>query len=628
MPRQPVAAAPAITVPPILAFVLAIVVLYFGRQMLVPLALALLFAFLLSPVVKAIQHLRVPRMPAVLVVLTVAFALIVGTGWVVSDQLIDIVNELPRYRDNIHAKIVAVQAPGSLSKLLNSIEDLGKELTSAPPSQPRAAPPKLAKSARSAKSAAPLPDTPSVPQKVELVQPPPNALQSLRNFTEPLIAPLETAGLVVIFTLFMLVDQEDLRNRLLGLIGQQQIHLTTKAMDDAAKRVSRYLMMQFLVNATFGAVVAAGLFLIGVPNVLLWGVMAMILRFLPYVGPVIAAALPFLLAVATKEGWQSPLLVLGMFLVIELITGNLVEPMVYGAHTGLSAVAILVAAVFWTALWGPVGLILSTPLTVCLSVLGRYSPHLQFLDILLGDEPVLSSDVLFYQRLLALDQREALGIVELYLKDKPLVELYDRVIVPALAMAEQDRHGGQLDADRFDFMVQNIHEFVTELSESAAGQSTRRTDRLVVPAEETERVMRKECRVFSLAAHDAADELTAAMLAQLVGKEGFPALAFPHTEAVVELLEGLAPQGGDIIVVSSVPPLALAHARKMAQNIHEAFPDVALVVGLWSYSSTAPRTLERLQESTGSVVAITMADAVKQITSSPVASDTPALSEI
>ncbi len=621
MPRQP-NETPIATVPPVLAFVLAIVVLYFARQILVPVALALLFSFLLSPVVKAIQHLRVPRMVAVVFVLAVAFCLAVGTGWGVTDQLIDIINELPLYRDNIHAKIVAAQAPGSVSKLVSSLEDLGKELTSTPPSQPRAAPRKLAKSAR---NATPTVDTPVTPQKVELVEPPPNALQSLRNFAGPIVGPLETAGLVLIFTLFMLIDQQDLRNRLLGLIGQQQIHLTTKAMDDAAKRVSRYLTMQFVVNATFGAVIALGLFFIGIPNVLLWGVIAMLLRFLPYVGPVMAAALPFMLAVATKEGWQGPLLVLGLFLIVEIITGNFVEPLVYGAHTGLSAVAILVAAVFWTALWGPVGLILSTPLTVCLSVLGRYSPHLQFLDILLGDEPVLSPGALFYQRLLALDQREALGIVETYLKDKPLVELYDQVIVPALAMAEQDRHGGQLESKREDFVVQSIHEFVTELSESSAAKGPRRADRQIVPAEETGRAVRKECRVFSLAANDAADEITAAMLAQLVGREGFPSLAFPFTDAVVELLDGLAPQAGDIICVSSVPPLALTNARKMSQEIHEAFPEVTLFVGLWSYPATTSKTLERLQESTGSIVLTTMAEAVRQIARMP-AAPVPALS--
>ncbi len=592
-----------------IAFIIAIAVLYFARQILIPLALALLFAFLLSPVVKWLERGRIPRTAAVLVVILFAFAFLAGAGWVVTGQLLEVVNELPQYRDNIHAKMVAAQAPGPVSRLINNLEDLGKEFTTAPPTQPQAAPRTPAKSARSGASAQ---DGLRPPQRVEVVQPTPNALQSLRNFVGPLLGPLETGVLVLIFTIFMLIDQADLRNRILRLFGQQQLHLTTKALDDAASRVSRYLMLQFLVNAGFGTVTGLGLFLIGVPSFLLWGVLAMFLRFLPYVGPVIAGFLPFMLAVATMEGWHGPLLVFGLFLVVELLTGNAVEPLVYGPHTGLSAVALLVTAVFWTALWGPVGLILSTPLTVCLSVLGRYSPHLQFLDILLGDEPVLTPDALFYQRLLALDQREALAIIEGFLRDNPLVRLYDEVMIPALAMAEQDRHGGELEPRREEFITQSIHEFVTELAE-VGPRVSRRKDRTLVPDTDVTQRQTKENRVFCLAAHDLADEITGAMFAQLTEREGYPTLAFPYTEAPVELLAGLMPQAGDVICVSSVPPIAVTHARNVGQAISEAFPEVKLVVGLWNYPATSTRTLERLQQSTGSVVATSLADALQCI---------------
>ncbi len=608
MPRQTSAPAAA-TGSPLIALTIAVAALYFARDILIPLALALLFAFLLSPVVKAIQSWRVPRVPAVLIVLLVAFGILGGTGWIVTAQLVEIMKDLPRFRSNIRAKVVAVETPGRFSRMMESFEDLGKEITTAPPTQPRAAPRRPAKSVKEAPAA----ETPATPQRVEVVEPPPNALQSLRNLLGPLLTPLGNAGLVVIFTIFMLIDQEDLRNRLLGLIGQRQIHLTTKAMDDAAQRVSRYILLQFLVNATYGSVIAIGLFFLGVPSFLLWGVMAMLFRFVPYVGPVLAGALPFLLAVATTEGWRTPVSVFLLFLIVELITGNAVEPKVYGAHTGLSAVAILVAAVFWTALWGPVGLILSTPLTVCLSVLGRYSPHLQFLDILLGDAPVLPPDALFYQRLLALDQREALTIIESYLKDHPLVDLYDQVVVPALAMAEQDRHGGQLASRHEEFIIQSIHEFVTELGD--ANPKRRPKDRLLVPEEDPKPGERIQNRVFCVAAHDAADEITAAMMAQLAEREGFPTLAFPFTESVVDLLEGLAPQAGDVICVSSVPPLAITHARTLSQAVHEAFPEAALIVGLWGYPAGTPRTIERLQESTGGVVATTLSDAIGQVRS-------------
>ena len=611
MPRQSTAPT-ASTGSPLIGLTIAVAALYFARDILIPLALALLFAFLLSPVVKAIQSWRVPRVPAVLLVLLVAFGVVGGTGWIVTVQLVEIMKDLPRFRNNIHAKVVAVESPGRFSKLLESFEDLGKEITTTPPSQPRAEPRRPAKSAKEAPPA----ETSVAPQKVEVVEPPPNALQSLRNLLGPLVTPAGNAGLVVIFTIFMLIDREDLRNRLLGLIGQRQIHLTTKAMDDAAQRVSRYILLQFLVNTAYGVVIAMGLFFLGVPSFLLWGVLATLFRFIPYVGPVAAGALPFLLAVATTEGWRTPASVFLLFLIVELITGNAVEPKVYGAHTGLSAVAILVAAVFWTALWGPVGLILSTPLTVCLSVLGRYSPHLQFLDILLGDTPVLPPDALFYQRLLALDQREALTIIESYLKDRSLVDLYDQVIVPALAMAEQDRHGGQLGTRHEEFIIQSIHEFVTELGD--ATPKRRPKDRMLVPEEDPKPSARIETRVFCVAAHDAADEITAAMMAHLAEREGFPTLAFPYAESIVELLEGLAPQAGDVICVSSVPPLALTHARTLSQSIREAFPEARLIVGLWGYPAGTSRTIERLQESTGSVVTTTLSDAMQQVRS-PVA---------
>ncbi len=247
-----------------------------------------------------------------------------------------------------------------------------------------------------------------------------------------------------------------------------------------------------------------------------------------------------------------------------------------------------------------------------MSVLGRYSPHLQFLEILLGDDPALPLDALLYQRLLALDQRDALAIVETFLKDKPLVDLYDQVIVPALAMAEQDRHGGQLDARREEFIVQSIHEFVTELSENpVAAAAASKKVRDSIPEADPARAQLRKNRFFCLAAHDSADEITAAMLAQLAEREGFPALAFPYMESPVELIEGLAPQPGDIICVSSVPPLALTHARTVSQGLHEAFPEVTLLVGLWAYPAATSRTIERLQQASGSTVVTTMASALK-----------------
>ena len=612
MARKPAIAAGSNMIP-MAAFVIAVAVLYFARQILIPFALALLCAFLLSPAVKRLESWYIPRIAAIVLVMIAACGALGGLGWVVTDQLVQIINDLPEYRENIDHKMAAIRAPGSLTKLAKNVQDLGKELTTSPPSQPPVATPR--KPARSARAATPVPLDANGPLKVEVIEPQPNALQSLRNFVGPLLGPLETAGIVIVFTLFMLIDREDLRNRLLSLIGQRQLHRTTKALDDAAQRVSRFLLMQFLVNTGFGTLVALGLYLIGVQSFILWGVMALFLRFLPYVGVTVAGLLPLVLALATTEGWRSPVLVLVLFLVLELVTGNFVEPMVYGAHTGLSSLAILAAVVFWTAIWGPAGLILSTPLTVCLSVLGRYSPHLQFLDVLLGDEPVLSMDALFYQRLLALDHHEALLVAENFLKENSLTSLYDQVILGALAMAEQDRHAGQMDPRREEFVLQSIREIVTELAETDPDARKSNRGRVLL---EPEPAQRQEIRVFCFTAHDAADEIAASMIAQVAERAGFPALAFPFVESPAELIEGLAPQPGDLVCISSIPPLALTHARRMAEQIREALPQIPLVIGLWCYPTTSSRTLLALQETTNSTVVTSLAAAVTQFKATPV----------
>lgn len=582
-------------VPPIIGFIVAVAILYFARALLIPFGLALLFAFLLTPIVKRLESWRVPRVMAALLAFAAAFGIFVSLGWVVTNQLVQIITELPRYSDNVHRKVVALQGEsGGVNKLMNTIEGLGKEIAAATTDQ----------------TPKPIPRNPMArdannPLPVQVIEPR-NTLQSIRDIGGQLVAPLGTAGIAIVFTLFMLIDREDLRNRLLRLMGERQLNVTTKAMDDAAQRVSRYILLQFLVNAGFGAVLAIGLSVIGVPSPLLWGVLAMFLRFLPYVGPAIACFMPFALTLAVTEGWHTPILTVALFATTELIVGNFVEPMLYGVHTGLSAVAVLVAAVFWTVLWGPIGLILSTPLTVCLSVLGRYAPQLEFLSILLGDEPVLNDDAIFYQRLLARDHHDAFALLETAAKDKPLVSVFDEIVVPALAMAEQDRHSGLLEAKREEFIVQSINEFVTELSElDRAPDKPRKKGSGSLPEPGGGRAERSG-RIFCVPAHDVADEIAAAMFAQLVNQDGFPALAFPVTEAPAQLLEGLGLLPGDVICISSVPPLALSHARKLTQEVRSALPDVAILVGLWSHTLNSARTYVRFKEALSSTVVTSM----------------------
>ncbi|MGA8763699.1 MAG: AI-2E family transporter, partial [Candidatus Sulfotelmatobacter sp.] len=374
----------------LIAFVLAIAALYFGRQVFIPLALALVLSFLLTPFVVLLEKIRLGRVPSVCAVLVLAFALVGVVSWGVTGQLVEIMIHLPDYKANLDTKIQSlhVSKSGTFSKATATVEELNKELAAVPGEISSGRGPE--KESAAARSARPIP--------VQFAAPASNLIQDLRALLGPLAGPIETAIIVIIFTVFMLVKREDLRNRAIRLAGRGQINLMTQALDDAGQRLSRYLLLQCLVNAGYGFLFGLALYFVKIPHPLLWGVLAALLRFVPYIGTLIAAAFPVAMVLAVFPGWQHAGLTFGVFVVLELVVANIIEPMLYGVHTGISSLAILVAAVFWTTLWGPVGLILSTPLTVCLIVLGRYVPQLKFLEVVLGDEPVLLPEQLFYQR--------------------------------------------------------------------------------------------------------------------------------------------------------------------------------------------------------------------------------------
>jgi predicted PurR-regulated permease PerM len=351
-----------------------IVGLYFTREILIPFAFALTLTFLLNPVVALLQRLHTGRVMSVLTTVLISMAVAGGIGWIIANQLIDVANQLPLYRQNIHAKIEAFHLPvtGQLGQAAESVKEIVRELSSEGPASPASPPQGRTRKQPNA------PPAVESPLPVRMVQPPTSGWTELRDLAPPVLAPLGRAGIVVIFTVFMLFKREDLRDRLLRLVGLGQLNLMTQALDDAAGRVSRYILMQFLVNAGFGTLFGLGLYLIGVPNPALWGVVAGILRIVPYVGTLVAATLPIALSLAVFDGWIRPLLVFLLVAGIELILANFVEPWLYGAHVGISSLALLVTSVFWAVLWGPAGLILATPLTVCVVVLGRYVPQLSF----------------------------------------------------------------------------------------------------------------------------------------------------------------------------------------------------------------------------------------------------------
>ena len=390
---------------------IVIMVLYFGREIIIPIALAILLSFVLAPLVGLLQRLRIPRGLAVVSVVTIAFALIFAMGSLLASQLTLLAGDLPRYQSTISEKIQSFRETtagrGTLERASGMLKDLSKELDK--PKEAATAP------EGSLSSRAP---TPLKPVPVEVRQPDPGALESLQSLISPLLHPLATTGIIVIFVIFILLQREDLRNRLIRLAGSHDLQRTTAALDDAASRLSRLFLIQLLLNGSFGVIIGLGLWLIGVPSAILWGILAAILRFVPYIGAAIAAAFPLALAVAVDPTWTMLLWTVALFVVVEPVVGHVIEPMVYGHSTGLSPVAVVASATFWTALWGPIGLVLATPLTVCLVVLGRHVERLEFLDVMFGDRPALSPPEIFYQRMLAGDPTEASEKAEEFLKER------------------------------------------------------------------------------------------------------------------------------------------------------------------------------------------------------------------
>jgi hypothetical protein len=418
------------------------------------------------------------------------------------------------------------------------------------------------------------------------VVPTANPLESVGT----IFGPIANGLVVAVFTIFMLVSREDLRNRLIKLAGGTRLNPVTKALDETAQRINRYLLLQLLVNAAYGGVIGGVLYVTGIPNAALWGVAASVLRFLPYVGAPLAAIMPILLSLAVFPGWWHALATVGLYLVLELLAANVVEPLLYGSHVGLSPLAILVSAVFWTLIWGFPGLILATPLTVCLVVLGRHSRRLSFLNVLLGDEPVLAPHIQYYQRLLAADQNEAGQVLEQHLKEHSLEETYSSVLFPALSLAEQDRHRREFDEDTEIFLYQTTRELIEEYGELNDEPS----QELSEPVLSDQLASRKRIGVLCVPAKDQADEIAALMLCQLLEQEGFSGqyLAVESPQATLQEINAAQPQ---IVCISALPPFALAQAKALYLKVRHAMPDVQVVICLWLFEGDIKKTEDRFR---------------------------------
>jgi len=574
--------------------------LYLAKGVLAPMALAVLLSFLLSPVCDWLERLRLGRVPAVVVTAIVGFAVLGAATWTVVVQMTDLAPKLPEYENNLKAKLHAANArvSAALSKVTSTAQGMSENLPQIGPAQ------------------APQ-GTTEWPYSVRVITSPASPLQVFGGMFGTVLEVLGSIGMVFILVVFFLIRRDDLRDRFIRLVGKGDVTVTTQMIEDAGTRVSHYLATEFMINALFGAAVGIGLYLIGVPNAILWGILATTLRFIPYIGPWIAAAMPIGLSMAISGDWVAPSLTIGLFVALELLTNNVLEPWLYGKNTGVSAVAVLLAAVFWTWLWGVVGLLLATPLTVCLLVIGKHVPQLAFLDTLLGDEPVFEPKKRIYQRLLAGDQEEATELLDEFLEHKPLVEVYDTVLIPALASAEAHWHRGELDEGRHKFILQSLKQMILERGEHEQElQDKKDRDDAKAAGGDSSLAdwtgLSRPC-IVCLPAHDEADEIAAMMLAQVMEPRGCLVETAPATATASELVDLVGQCNADLVCISATPPAHVAHARHLCTRLRRRFPEMNLVVGIWEATSDLSKAKERIAGGATTHVVATLADAQEQV---------------
>jgi predicted PurR-regulated permease PerM len=575
----------------LITLALVVTALYIGRSVFIPIAIAILLSFVLAPLVRALRRWRVPRVPSVGLVVLLAVAILGGLGTIVAQQFADLTKELPNYETTITRKIASLKqligGGGSLERAAASLRNIGGQIT-----EPAPGGAKPAEGSPGSQSALSQKKTQPVPVEV-LPQSDPFSLERLQTVAGTILEPLATAGIVLVFVIFILFQREDLRDRFIRLAGSGDLQRTTSAMNDAARRLSRYFLFQTLMNATFGVFVGIGLWFIGVPSPFLCGALAAVMRFVPYVGAFIAAAVPILLAAAVAPGWTMMLEVAALFAITEPIVGQLIEPLLYGHSTGISPIAVVVSATFWTWLWGPVGLLLATPLTVCLVVLGRHVERLAFLDVLLGDAPALTPVESFYQRLLAADSSEVAEQAEEFIKERPLADYFDEVALEALLMAQADVRRGALDAGRQVKIRETIDELVEDLQDDASDPGR------AAEGEEgrAERDQPSVMSVICIGGRTPLDEAAGALFAHLLRRE-------ERIAPRVEPASALSPAGllrldaaeANVICLSYLDSEAgHAQVRYGVRRVRRRFPHAVILTCFWTVDE-APGRAQQLCE--------------------------------
>lgn len=586
----------------ILVAAIVIAMLRVAQDVFIPIILAVLLSFILSPLVGLLGRAGLRRVSAVVVSVVLALGFIGLVGTLIGRQAARLSADGPRYARTIEEKVEGLQTLfAARVSAVSTAFGIGR-----PPPPSPAAPP-------------PIPEigTPSGlqngsgdqrrPVLVEVLQPEDSTLVVVRSILSPVVGPLETTVIVFIITIFVLLQREDLRDRFIRLAGSGDLHRTTRAIDDAGQRLSAYFVSQFAVNTTFGVVIALGLWAIGIPSPGVWGVVAGLLRFVPYLGALLAAVAPIALAAAVDPGWWMVISTAGLFLVVEPLVAYVVEPLVYGHSTGLSPVAVIVSAVFWTWMWGPIGLILSMPITLCLVVLGRHVPSLEFMDVALGDRPPLTPVETFYQRVLSGNREEALDLAEATLADRPLLEYYDTVVMGALMRAVDDVARGALSRESAADIARAVVAIVDDLGE----QSETARNAGVAGLE----VQRPPAGLVAcVAGGGPLDDAASAILIQLLAQRGIAAQRIPYAAVSRERIAEFDLPNVAIAAVSYVGlEGAPARLRNMVRRLRTRLPDAVIVVGLWREGDAVLRDAE-LQKTIGAdVFAGSLREAIEAI---------------
>ena len=580
--------------------------LMLGRDILVPVTLAILLGFVLVPAVRGLRRLRVPRAAAVLLVVLLTFGALGAVFALIAREGAQLAADLPRYSMTMREKIESLRGAtagrGTLTQILDMVQDLGNAIQ--PPADPATQEGQLGSERR--------------PMQVEIHPPRTGIGTTLGTYAGSVLHPLATAGLILLFTIFILIQREDLRNRAIRLVGSGDLRLTTAAIDDATARLSRYFLAQLALNIAFGIVIGVGLWWIGLPSPILFGVVAGILRFVPYIGAVLGAVLPLVLAAAVDPGWSMVLATAALFVVVEPIAGHVIEPLLYGHSTGLSPIAVILAATVWTFLWGPIGLVLSTPLTVCLVVLGRHVERLWFLDVILGDRPALDPQEIFYQRMLAGDPSEAIDQGSQFLKERALVTYYDEVVLAGLRMAQDDYARGVLERRRQAEVGRSFRTVVERLgartrrsrrttsAEASAALAAIGPDRhsasVVLSREDLTPRWRGAVPVLCVSSRGVFDETATVMLAQILGRHGLAA----RITSSKALREGARPTDLDavaMVCLSYLEPISLSQIRFNVRTARREIPGVKVLVAFWGERD--PSTLERLRRATSADLLVT-----------------------